>query len=235
MNKILLYTLLILLFLGLSKSFSPSSQKTSFVQTKLDLPSLTTGAPVSIVLTDAFDAGFLIKTYYLKLKIVHGFKQPETLVVRTNKKFYNENKDNVGMSLFRRMERENKESLTPLPPGSIYVGDPAFGAWRYHNSGERRWHFHRVYRHFARQFYWGDYRPNYDFFEKLKIHQKNEQPFYGLNGEFGTKGTLTEGLFKKSPYRDVGVRLNFLENLKRYISIPSWNIEVKEVTDEVKG
>ncbi len=232
MNKILLYTLLILLFLGLSKSFSPSSQKTQLIQSKLELPSLTSGAPVSLILIDAFDAGFLIKTYYLKFKIIHGFKRSETLVVRTNKKFYRANKDNIGMSLFRRYERDNLESMTPLPPGSIYVGDPAFGAWRYHDSGQRRWYFHRAYRHFSRQFYWDTYRPNYEFYEKLKIHAKNETPFYGLNNEFGTKGSITKSLYENSPYRDDSIKLNILQSFHRTIALPQW--ERIEPSSEVK-
>lgn len=236
MNKISLYTLLILLFLGLSKSFSPSAQRTTFVQNEQVYPGLFAGAPISLVLIDAFKAGFLIKTYYLKFKIVHGFKQPEFLIVRTNKKYFDKNKENIGMSLFRRYERNSQESTTPLPPGSIYVGDPAFGGWKYHNSGQRIWHFHRVYRHFTRQFYWGKYRPNYNFYEKVQIHLKNETPFYGLNNEFGTEGSLTEVLFNKSPYRKRSNDINFLEQLGKYISIPKWNSKVKKKEKvEVKG
>ncbi len=229
MNKISLYTLLLLLFLGLSKSFSPSAQKTTFVQNEQVFPGLFSGAPLSLVLVDAFEAGFFIKTYYLKFKIVHGFKQPEFLVVRTNNKFFKKNQNNIGMSLFRRYERNNTESTTPLPPGSIYVGDPAFGGWKYHNSGERKWHFHRVYRHFAVQFFWDKYRPNYEFYEKVKIHMKNDTPFYGLNGEFGTKGSITGRLYETSPYRTKESKINFLDHLKEYISIPSWKNKMVEV------
>lgn len=236
MNKISLYTLLILLFLGLSKSFSPSAQRTTFVQNEQVFPGLFSGAPLSLILIDAFKAGFLIKTYYLKFKIVHGFKQPEFLIVRTNKKFYEKNQNNIGMSLFRRYERNSKESTTPLPPGSIYVGDPAFGGWKYHNSGQRLWHFHRVYRHFTRQFFWGKYRPTYEFFEKIQIHLKNETPFYGLNNEFGTEGTITNELFKNSPYRIRANDINFLDQLGKYIAIPQWsNKKAVKKKEEVKG
>lgn len=226
MNKISLYTLLILLFLGVSKSFSPSVQKTSFIQNEQVLSSISPGAPLSILLIDAFEAGFLIKTYYLRFKIVHGFKTPEFLVVRTNKKYYQANKKNIGMSLFRRYERKKKESTIPLPPGSIYVGDPAFGGWRYVNSGERQWHFHKVYRHFSHQFFWGEYRPSFEFYQRIKTHMKSETAFYGLHDEFGTDGKITENLFKNSPYRKKNEVRDFLDQLKRYISIPSWSTAV---------
>ncbi|MCR9205172.1 MAG: hypothetical protein NXH75_11370 [Halobacteriovoraceae bacterium] len=223
MNKISLYTLLILLFLGVSKSFSPSAQKTTYIQNDQVLASLSDGAPVSLILIDAFEAGFLIKTYYLRFKLVHGFKTPEYLVVRTNKTYFKENQKNIGMSLFRRYERNKKESTIPLPPGSIYVGDPAFGGWRYANSGERQWHFHKVYRHFSRQFYWGEYRPNYEFFQKVQTHLKSETAFYGLKNEFGKDGVITKALYENSPYRTKNKELNFLEQLKRYITLPQWN------------
>jgi hypothetical protein len=108
MNKISLYTLLILLFLGLSKSFSPSSQKTQFVVNEQVFASMFQGAPVSLVLLDAFQAGFLIKTHYLKFKFIHGFKQAETVVVRTNPTFWKKHQSNIGMTLFRRSERNNE-------------------------------------------------------------------------------------------------------------------------------
>lgn len=233
MNKLSLYTLLILLFLGLSKSFAPSAQKSLFVQNQQVFSGIFSGAPLSVVLMDAFEAGLFIKTYYLKLKVVHGFKQPEIMIVRTSRKYYNSSKANIGMSLFRRYERNNVESTTPLPAGSIYIGDPAFGGWRYHNSGARHWHFHRVYRHFTTQFFWGDYKPTYEVFEKIKIHSKNETPFYGLNNEFGTEGSLTKKLYEESPFRKKANEASFLDSLKKFISIPDWNR--KSYTKEVKG
>jgi len=205
------------------------------VQNRQVFSGLFQGAPLSLILVDAFQAGFLIKTYYLKFNVVHGFKQTETIVVRTNKKFFKENKGNIGMSLFRRYERDAKESTTPLPPGSIYVGDPAFGGWRYVNSGERKWHFHRVYRHFKRQFFWGDYQPNYEFYQKLKIHMESERPFFGLNNEFGTDGKLTNYLYKESPFRKKGEVQSFMEHLKEYISIPNWSALNKSKKEKVKG
>jgi hypothetical protein len=234
MNKISLYTLLILLFLGLSKSFSPSSQKTQFVVNEQVFASMFQGAPVSLVLLDAFQAGFLIKTHYLKFKFIHGFKQAETVVVRTNPTFWKKHQSNIGMTLFRRSERNNEESTTPLPPGSLYVGDPAFGFWKYHNSGDRRWYFHRAYRHFNKKFFWKEFRPNYSFYEKVKIHLENEKAFYGLNSEFGTEGTVTKELYSNSSYRKKGTRQSFLDHIWYYVSLPPWSSDSKKKEDKEK-
>lgn len=228
MNKISLYTLLILIFLGLSKSLSPSAQKAIYIQNEKVYSGLFQGAPLSLILVDMFQAGFLIKTYYMKFKIVHGFKQSETIITRTSKKYWTANKDKIGMSLFRRYERDNRESVVPMPPGTLYIGDPAFGGWKFRNSGKREWYFHRAYRHFPFQFFWDDFRPTYEFYEKLQIYLKNEKPFFGLNQEFGTKGSITSHLNENSPYKREDQEYIFLEHLSDYIDVPPW----KKVTQE---
>ncbi|MBT5094359.1 MAG: hypothetical protein HOM21_08965, partial [Halobacteriovoraceae bacterium] len=63
MNRISLYTLLILIFLGLSKSFAPSEHKTPKIDNALVFPNYFLGSPLSSILVDAFQTGFLIKTY----------------------------------------------------------------------------------------------------------------------------------------------------------------------------
>jgi hypothetical protein len=222
MNKLSLYVLLILLFLGLSKSFSLSSQQTAFVTNKNVLSSLKTGAPLSLILVDMFDAGFLIKTYYLKFKVIHGFKSAETLVVRTHHKFWQENKDNISMSLFRRHERDEKESTVPLPPGSIFVGNQAFGGWKYHDSGKKIWQFHKVYRHFPKSFNWQDFRPSFDFFKSLQVHEDNSTAFYGLENEFGTGGTITEQMSMGSLSKRTKEKISIFNYFKSYIKLPKW-------------
>ncbi len=68
MNKISLYILLILIFLAMSKSFSPSSQGAPFVVDERVYSNFFQGAPLSVVLVDSFTTGFLIKTYFHKYK-----------------------------------------------------------------------------------------------------------------------------------------------------------------------
>lgn len=62
---------------------------------------------------------------------------------------------------------------------------------------------------------------------------KNETPFYGLNGEFGTEGSITKSLYEKSPYRVKKNTEGFLDHLKMYISLPVSNNPPKK--EEVKG
>jgi len=191
MKILSLYVLLIMLFLGLSKGFSPSELKTKYILNERVFANYFAGGPLSMILLDSFQAGFLIKTYFQRFKMVHGFKHPEMVVVRTSPEFWKKNLKNRGMSLFRRSELNEFESVVPMPPGTIYIGDPAYGYWEMLDSGMQFWRFHRAYRHFPKLFYWGEFRPSYEFFEKLEIYLKNSKPFYGLDKEFGTDGKVT--------------------------------------------
>ena len=70
LNKIIIYSLLLLTYLGLSKSLSPSEFGISYVFNEESLSSMIKGAPVSVILVDTHSTGFIIKTYYQKYKVV---------------------------------------------------------------------------------------------------------------------------------------------------------------------
>jgi hypothetical protein len=222
MNRFSLYILLILVFLGLSKSFSPSAQKSPYIPDKEYLSSFFQGAPLSIVILDHFEAGFVIKTYYLKLKVIHGFRRPNTVIVRVTKKFWEESEKNVGMSIFRRYERESLESTLSLPPGAIYIGDPAYGRWRYHDSGNKLWRFHKAYRHFPRLFLWGEFLPSYQFYQDMQAHMKNQKSYHGPKNQFGESGSITKRnvipLQKAQQKKDI----DWKQHIINYFSLPDW-------------
>lgn len=241
MNKISLYVLLILIFLGLSKSFSPSEQRTPYLANEQVYSDFFFGAPLSIILVDSFKTGFLIKTYFHRYKIVHGFKIPEEIVVRTSKKFWDKNLPNKGLSLFRRkevlfeepgkkeakqkyvseLEQGHEESTVPMPPGILYVGDHAYGRWRLIDSGEKVWTFHRAYRHFPKIFKWGGFRPTQDFQKTAEVYTTQDRPFYGLNNEFGTNGEITKEEFKDTLNTDEH-KIEFIKHILSLFSIPPW-------------
>lgn len=225
MNKLSLYTLLILLFLGLSKSFSPSEQKTPFIQNEKVLGHYFVGAPLSVVLTETFQIGFLIKTYFIRLKVVHGFKSPEEVIVRTSKDYWEASQKHLGMSLFRRNENKQEESTVPLPPGALYVGNLSFGRWTYANSGDRVWKFHKPYQHYSKIFGWLDFVPNHDFFKRMNIHIQNEQPFFGLNNEFGAEGEISKKAFKERVNTQEFAKIKFRDFLNKFIRRPVWSRE----------
>ena len=224
MNKISLYILLILLFLALSKSFSPSSQGAPYVVDERVFSNFFKGAPISVILVDSFTTGFLIKTYFHKYKIVYGFNQPEVMIVKTSQDFWEKNKKNIGMSLFRRSERKQIEGTTPLPPGSLYIGDLAYGHWKNTNSGAKSWKFHRAYRHFPHIFGWGkEFTPSKGFYTQMKIHRDQNKPFYGGNQEFGFEGTVTKQGFGNYKRDEINTKYSFKQVIDKYLFVPNWS------------
>ena len=85
MNKIIVYCILLLFYLGLSKSLSPSEFGINYINSDSLLSQIVPGKPVSVILTDIHSTGFLIKTFYHKYKIVYGFQSYEELIVRTSR------------------------------------------------------------------------------------------------------------------------------------------------------
>lgn len=222
MNNLSLYILLILLFLGLSKSFSPSEQKIPSILNEFYYENFFVDAPISVILTDSFQTGFLIKTYFQKYKIVHGFKPSEVLIVKTSQTFWERNLKNLGMSLFRRSEKDMKASTLPLPPGSVYLGDPAYGTFEPSPSGIDVWTFYRGYRHFPKLFEWGTWRPSEEFVKKMNISISQSVPFYGLNGEFGENGSVTKLFFKNSYDKTPKAPTYLKDHMSKFWNVPKW-------------
>ena len=221
MNKIAVYIVLILIFLGLSKSFSPRESKMIYIKNERVFKNFFSGAPLSILLVDSFQTGFFIKSYYQKYRIVYGFQKPYYITVRTSKEFWEKNLNNVGMSLFRREEKNLNESSVPMPPGILYLNNFAYGNWVYHESGNRVWKFHEAYRenqglNFPKFFGWNSYLPTKKFWQVAQIYLREERPYYGLNNEFGTNGEVTQIAFASFLYKKKKHKIKFQQYLNRY-------------------
>ena len=219
MNRFSIYALLVLVYLGMSKSFAPAEKITPYIKNQYDLSKYIKNAPVSAILIDYFKAGFIIKTYFHRYKIVHGFTQPETITMRISKNYYQDNILNLGMSLFNRKERLNEETFIPSPPGMLYVDDSFYGKWTYENSGNQIWDFHRGYKHFPELFGWGTFRPTKEFLTQLKINLASEKPVYGTNEEFGLNGTISKEFYKHNQRKIQNIE-KIKYHLKNFLSIP---------------
>ncbi|MDA9792971.1 hypothetical protein N9B72_00155 [Bacteriovoracaceae bacterium] len=217
MNKIALYILLVICYLGLAKNFSPTELGVTYIANQADLSQLVDEAPVTIILADMHSTGFLIKTHYHKYRIVFGYEEDEEIVVRASEKFTKINKDNIGMSIFRRNAKSLADNFTPLPPGSIFIGDPVFGRWK-RRSGKKSWKFYRLYRHLPKLLRWGKFNPSYKFYNRVRSSIEQNKAFYGVTNEFGTKGELSKkhfpDYFDKGRIKDVSFKLLMMDYLK---------------------
>lgn len=200
MNKFAAYILMILIYLGVSRSFSLTEKGLIYIKNERVLTNFFSGAPLSIILVNETQTGFFIKTYYQKYKVIYGFQQPYHITVRTTRAFWQSNLKNIGMSLFRRYEKNFEESTIPMPPGFLFLGNRAYGRWVSHKSGSKVWRFHKAYRdyqglNFPNYFGWKGFTPTEDFYEKGLLHIQEGTPFYGLNNEFGKDGAVTQSAF----------------------------------------
>lgn len=218
MNKLIIYLLLLLVYLGLSKSLSPSEYGVNYVFNKESLAKLIGAGPASVILTDIHSTGFIIKTYYHKYKVVYGFQSYEEIIARTSSQFSSQHTKHIGLSIFRRFEDE-KVNDTPLPPGSIFVGDRNFGSWRKNRNNDKEWRFYRVYRHLPAYLGWGKFHPTYKFYQEVQVRMNNNKVFFGFNDEFGVDGEISKqyfpSFFKRSSDKPIDFKGFFKDYLKR--------------------
>ncbi len=218
MGKVSFYILLTLIYIGFSKSVVSLSEKRPLLKSEKTLDPFFQSAPISVVLIDMFDQGFILKSYFLKLRLVHAYYPYEDITIQTTKEFCEKNLNNLGMSLYQRGSLELPGHSLPQPSGSIFLGDLTYGLWKLDKSGERIWEFHRAFRNFPEILGWGNFRPSLDFYQNLKIHESYKHSYYGPNNEFGKNGTVSSKYFTpKKKRRGQNIKM-FLPHLKKLFS-----------------
>jgi hypothetical protein len=193
MYKFFLYCVLIVMYLGLSKALSPSEHGVQYLQNERGFSKLIKGNYSTVILIDAHTTGFLIKTYYQKFRVISGYDSVEELIVRTNKEFSRRNLAHIGLSLYRKTDTH--EEFVPLPPGSIYLNNREFGSWKTNKKGETYWKFNKSFKNLPKYLGWSNFRPDMEFYQRLRSHASSGKPFYGSNGEFGPQGRITRENF----------------------------------------
>ena len=221
MVRISLYIFLTLIYIGFSKSIVPVKDNRSFLKSEKIFDSFFRSAPVSLVLIDMFEDGFFLKSYYLKLRIVHGFFPPEEIVIQTTHEYYRKNIKNLGMAIYQRKSLDLPGKLLPQPSGSIFIGDLTYGSWKLDKSGEKNWEFHHAFRQFPDFLGWGRFRPSTAFYEKLKVSDYYNQSFYGPNFEFGTEGSVSSKIFTASTSEKKEINKKILHHLIKLFTWPT--------------
>lgn len=215
MNRSVYYVLLLLIYLGIAKGLAPSEFGIDYIRSSKDLSRIIPGAPLTAILIDTHSTGFIIKTYYQKYRIIYGFQTVEELIVKTSRNFAESSKENIGLSLFRRSSHK-KENFTPVPPGSLYIGNKEYGYWKYYPKNLRYWKFYRVYRNLPKFFGWGNFKPNKIFHSNLKEALKQGTPFIGEAFGFGPTGELTQKAFPEHFQNNLNNKITLSQLLKNY-------------------
>jgi len=219
MGKISLYILLTLIYIGFSKSTGSFKENRPLLKSEKIFDPFFQNAPVSVVLIGMFEQGFFLKSYFLRLRLVHAYFPTEDIVIQTSREFYEKNLNNLGMSIYQRRSLEIPGLSIPQPSGTIFLGDLTYGLWKLDKSGERVWEFHRAFRNFPEILGWGKFRPSMDFFNNLKIHDSYNQSYYGPNGEFGKNGSVSSKYFFPSTDQDSRKTERLLPHLKKLFSL----------------
>lgn len=219
MNKFALYILLILIFLGASRSILPDKGTRLFIQDQSNYSGIFRGSPLSVILVDAYKVGFVIKSHIHKYKVLRYFQSSEYITIRVSKNYFDKTLPYIGMSVFRRYENGSEGSLI-LPPGTLLVGDTVFGKWVYKKNKGKVWQFYRAYKWIPPQLYWGEFQPTYRFYRQLKIHEEQGIPFIGPENEFGSTGTITSNQLNMQWFKSRNKKFSIKEYLDTLTKIP---------------
>lgn len=193
MYKFFLYSVLVIIYLGLAKALSPTEHGIQYLQNEKAFSKIIKAKQATAILVDTHTTGFLIKTYYQKYRVVTGFNSVEDLIVRTSKEFARKNLSHIGLSIYRRSDIA--EEFLPLPPGSLYLGDREYGDWKKTKTGRVIWKFNKASKNLPRFLGWGKFRPDEDFYQQMRSNITLDQPFFGPNKEFGPEGYVTKKNF----------------------------------------
>ena len=189
MNKLVMHIFLILVYVGFSKSFSPTETDSIFIKNDKVFTSIFPKKPIAVILVKQFESGIFIKTYSQVYKIYDGGHQVKNKIVRVSKEFYLANQQNLGMAIYQHSDFFPPIVL-PLPPGSMFIDDSTYGEWVKHEH-QHRWVFKRNFQNLIKDFGLENFSLSKQFFLTMREHIKIKVPFYGLYNEFGTNGTHT--------------------------------------------
>ncbi len=172
MNKISLYLLLILIYLGLSKSLSPHEKKIPYISNEKDFQIYFPQGSLSVILEGHFQTGFLIKTHFIRIRVIYSYLSSKSLLMRTSPKYWEKISPYEGLSLFRRSDDLEKIEYGPMPPGTLFIDDPNYGHWKNLPSGIKIWVFEGRYRRIPKILNWDQYfpkgSPSKEFFHRIK-------------------------------------------------------------------
>ena len=218
MNKLAIYLLFVLIFLGISRGLSTGSNGNKYIFNEFDYPEVFQGQPITIILEDAYQTGFVVKSNIHRYRVIRVFEHSEVVILQVSKRYFQKTLGHIGLSLFRR-DGKGVEDMVAAPPGALFMGDISYGSWDTDEDGVERWHFFSAYEYLENEFFWGEFRPDRDFHQKLKENLARKKTFFGPHGEFGSEGLISQRELPMNWYRNRNKKATLSDYVKA-LTIP---------------
>lgn len=152
--------------------------------------SLSSVPTYSIVLSDMKEEGNFFSSFYHKYKIVTPDLNRETVWREVPRQYYEQNQSLLGMALAGM--KDGEPLGIPVPAAYMYVGDPRYGSWRMDPGGREIWAFNpgnALFDELDIDLHYPITRSYYDGYRNARTQKV---PFFGLNKEYGTDGSVTQ-------------------------------------------
>lgn len=185
MNSISLYFLLMLVYLGLSRSLGMTLDNDAYIKSGTDLALCIDATPMNIILIDMEVSGVFFKSYFHKYRVVFGNGDFKDYWFKVSWVFYQQNSLHLGLSLFRRYQKDLAQEAFPMMPVAFFLGDLTYGSWlSIPKSDKKIWKFHDLYHRLPVILGLEDTTLDSGLYEQIQMHQSKKRPYVEVKGLF---------------------------------------------------
>jgi hypothetical protein len=197
MNIFLYYFTIILLYLGIGQIQRVDLYAFRPINDIQSLANYINNHPASVVLTNISEEGQFLKTYSFDLLIIRPNFPLSKFKIKVSKKMAEQYSTFLGLSIANTQITDQIRIIyTPLPPGSLLVGNASLGRWEMEN-GKQTWDFFPQYAHLPEELGWDNFIPEYSFYLDTIEHVNKNLAYLGPAQEFGRGQLLTDQFLKK--------------------------------------
>lgn len=153
MVKASLFLIILLTYLGLSKSYSLSTKNYPVLKgEEYFATALSFNAEeklISLILKKQYQTGVFFKSFIQEYLFIKSYKEAKVITVQVPYPFFVKSAPHIGKSIYR-ISAYQQISTTVQEAGINFIGNPALGRWVGTSNG-RQWHFFNAYSDFYKQ------------------------------------------------------------------------------------
>lgn len=146
----------------------------------------------SIMLEDMRQEGSLFPKQYHKYEVATDLRSFSTDWYEVPENLFTRYLPFLGMVVWMRNTEWDMDDEYFEPPGFSRIGKKKYGKW-VKKKGKDYWNYHPQYGHYTRML--GGRAIGRDSYKSYSMAHKNRTPFFGMNKQYGTGGSLTRKMF----------------------------------------